>query len=67
MSSTTEVTVMVVEVAARRQRRPATAEGGVVTGTFDGGCSVAAFDGGNRLRQGDGEREMLFDCGGGGW
>ncbi len=55
---------MVVEVAARRQRWPATAEGGgggrpsVVAGTFDGGGSVAAFDGGNGLRQGNSDREM---------
>ena len=37
-------------VAARRQRRLVTAEGGVVAGTFDGGGSVAVFDGGNGLR-----------------
>ena len=49
---------MVVEVVARRQLRPATAEGVVVAGTFNGGGSVAAFDSGNGLRRGDGDREM---------
>ena len=39
----------------------------MVVGTFGGGGSVAAFDSDNGLRRGDGDTEMLFDCGGGGW
>ena len=49
MSSTTEVTVMVVAVAARWQWRLVTAEGGGVAGTFNGGGSMSAFNGGNGL------------------
>ncbi len=49
MSLTTEVTVMVVAVAARRQWWLVTAEGGGVAGTFDGRGSMSAFDGGNGL------------------
>jgi hypothetical protein len=41
--------------------------GGVVGGVFDSSGSVAAFDGGNGLRQGNGEREMSIDSGGGRW
>ena len=41
--------------------------GGWGGGVFDSSGSVAAFDGGNGLRQGNGERGMSIDGGGGGW
>jgi hypothetical protein len=59
--------VAVGAVAAGQQWQPASEAGEVVARAFNGSGSVAAFDGGNRLRQGDGKREMAFDCGGGGW
>ncbi len=41
--------------------------GGNVAGAFDSSGSMAAFNGCNGLWQGNGERELAFNCGGDGW